>query len=397
MAIIRKDLNSRPLIPIENGSFSKLNGACSTLERFRSVIERAQKYVGRIETSDKSCPYLGTAFLVSKNVVLTTGYVAKAIGDIDEDNQYKLKRGMGAWVNFLADSPSAHDTKKLASVTEIVFVHPYWDIVALRIDLGELGESGEDLPYLELESSIVTANAQIVVIGFPSFDLRNDSAYQEILFKSKNYAGLKHIMPGHIVNCHGNITINKIVGIPCLNHDASTLNGCAGSPLIDLKSGNVIGVHHTGLQYKANVAIPSHELLRDRHNIASEPWLMKSFIHGANSEDKAISEDVILETEQIDKLVDLILDTVNEEIELVFIGVPIKILAAARLGDSLKASLYNKLWHLNKKDMLLEADGESYLHHVIKNASNFDHGRLELQKQYTSLLAIFTNKNSSHS
>lgn len=49
-----------------------------------------------------------------------------------------------------------------------------------------------------------------------------------------------------------------------MTHDSSTLGGNSGSAIIDVRTGEVIGLHFAGLYLRANYAVPTYELARDR-------------------------------------------------------------------------------------------------------------------------------------
>jgi hypothetical protein len=51
---------------------------------------------------------------------------------------------------------------------------------------------------------------------------------------------------------------------PTLYHDCSTISGNSGSPLIDLETGTVWGLHYCGDPSGGNRAEPMWEVLRDR-------------------------------------------------------------------------------------------------------------------------------------
>ena len=46
-------------------------------------------------------------------------------------------------------------------------------------------------------------------------------------------------------------------------HDCSTLGGNSGSPLIDLETHKVIGLHFGGIEKNANFAIPLFAMTQD--------------------------------------------------------------------------------------------------------------------------------------
>jgi hypothetical protein len=51
--------------------------------------------------------------------------------------------------------------------------------------------------------------------------------------------------------------------VAAITHDASTLGGNSGSPVIDVDTGEVVALHFAGEYLKANYAVPMYELARD--------------------------------------------------------------------------------------------------------------------------------------
>ena len=78
MAIILR--RERPVLIIKSDSFEKAQEPWLELERCRPQIELAIRSVGRLESSDLTLPYLGTAFLAG-NGLATTRHVAQTFAD----------------------------------------------------------------------------------------------------------------------------------------------------------------------------------------------------------------------------------------------------------------------------------------------------------------------------
>ena len=69
---------------------------------------------------------------------------------------------------------------------------------------------------------------------------------------------------GTCCNGTGVSKFKEVEGPDELQHDGSTLGGNLGSPVINLKTGEAVGLHFSGLLVKSNVAVPApkvHELL----------------------------------------------------------------------------------------------------------------------------------------
>ena len=71
----------------------------------------------------------------------------------------------------------------------------------------------------------------------------------------------KRLQPGNILG-YGYIE-SYGENVQALTHDISTLGGNSGSAVIDLYTGDVVGLHFAGMQRVANYAVPAWELAQD--------------------------------------------------------------------------------------------------------------------------------------
>ncbi|MBV9123215.1 MAG: trypsin-like peptidase domain-containing protein, partial [Planctomycetes bacterium] len=84
------------------------------------------------------------------------------------------------------------------------------------------------------------AKHRVYVLGYP----QEDATYREedlrpVLGAFTNLLGVKRLSPGELVEMNDGI----------LYHDCSTLGGSSGSPVIDLESQEVLGVHYCGIPH----------------------------------------------------------------------------------------------------------------------------------------------------
>ena len=96
-------------------------------------------------------------------------------------------------------------------------------------------------------------------MGYPARDDRNDLALQDRIFAHVYY--VKRLQPGKVRRRDTCRSFGHDVS--ALTHDSSTLGGNSGSAVIDLKTGQVVGLHFAGEYLKANYAVPAYELARD--------------------------------------------------------------------------------------------------------------------------------------
>ena len=231
MAIIPTSLeaiivnSSRPLIRIRDNHLEiEEDSQWSDILAANNRIIDATHAVGRIETSDSSLPYVGTAFLIEKSIAITTDYNASTL-----DNAEK------SWINFSND-PNA--SKERAEVIKID-IYPKSGLAVLYLD------NNLDITPLQMHTDRPTLdNEKVVTIGFPGIDFRNDQDFLRKMFGS--HFGVKRVSPGRILE----------EGKQQYNHDCSTTGGSGGSPLILLETGQVVGVHYSGHKNEFNFAKP---------------------------------------------------------------------------------------------------------------------------------------------
>lgn len=135
----------------------------------------------------------------------------------------------------------------------------------------EQGDGNPDIAFLQVEKNFnlpapiplsrktIQDDDLIYVIGYPAKDSRNDAnAVREIF---KNIFDVKRLQPGRILQATAKENGQEIPFE--FRHDCSTLGGNSGSVVVDLESGEAIGLHYSGETKKSNLAIKA-EVLLDR-------------------------------------------------------------------------------------------------------------------------------------
>lgn len=202
-----------------------------------ATIARAAAAVARVEVENGVIPWVGTAFLVAPRLAITARYIgtlpARRGGDTGAET---------TWLNFADDPASGAARVAVASVEQ---VHPWWPFCFLRLASDAPVAPLALAPEVEFDS---LADREVAAIGFHSFDQRNDAAVQRSLFG--DLFDIKRASPGRIVG----VRRDQADGPAMLLHDCSTLGGSGGAPLIDLASGEVLGVHVSGIYLRENRA-----------------------------------------------------------------------------------------------------------------------------------------------
>jgi endonuclease G len=213
--------------------------------------------IGRVEVPNlPTVPFGGTAFVVGKDLMMTNRHVAELF---TEGLGTMLRYSPGdAEVDFGRRRDSLPDDRSmLFRVSKVEMIHPFWDMAILRMD--GLSERVAPLP-LSLLKPEELVDRDVVVVGYPARDFRNDLDVQDKIFN--RVYNVKRLQPGKIRPRETIVSFKKPVN--AMTHDSSTLGGNSGSAVIDVKTGQVVGLHFAGIYLKSNYAVSTYDLARDR-------------------------------------------------------------------------------------------------------------------------------------
>jgi endonuclease G len=101
-------------------------------------------------------------------------------------------------------------------------------------------------PPIPLSASPAQAEQQVAVIGYPARDSRvpDDQLMQSIF---GNVYNKKRLAPGQVTKARADVLL----------HDCSTLGGNSGSVVLDLATGEAVGLHFAGRFLETNFAVPA--------------------------------------------------------------------------------------------------------------------------------------------
>lgn len=268
-ASLESMVGSTPLVALE--AIVKLTGRPPMLVRNDAVvleplpdfdpgtdikIAAVQKWlpsVGRIEFVNADSSWGGSGSVVDRKgndlLVLTNRHVAKLVAQRSADGRGVFLRNwqgtrMGAEVDFReeVDSPPG-DRSRTATVTAIDYLA---DDLAADIALLRIAPDGFPAPSpFILAARDAAFNSLVALIGYPAFDGRNNIDAQARYFH--DIYDVKRFAPGFVTQVTS--------GASFLSHDCTSLGGNSGSPLIDLETGELAGLHYAGEYLKANSAI----------------------------------------------------------------------------------------------------------------------------------------------
>jgi endonuclease G len=246
----------RPVVDIVDGTYLAPGPPFEHLgdNSARGLIEVAIPSIGRIELpGHPSLPYGGTGFVVGDDLLMTNRHVAELFGVGVGREELEFRTGQTAAVDFLHE----HDrsASQLFRIKRIAMIHPYWDMALLVTD------GLADVPALSVSvaASEELRDHEVVVIGYPALDPRNNVDLQNRIFAGA--FNVKRLQPGRLRALADIMSFGHLVS--ALTHDSSTLGGNSGSAVVHVETGKVVALHFAGRYLEANYAVPMHELARD--------------------------------------------------------------------------------------------------------------------------------------
>jgi hypothetical protein len=173
-------------------------------------VRRAAEATARLESPGTPYPFAGTGWLVSDGVLATASFVMKALAP-------------SGWL-------AAFDLDKARIAVESLLATTTSDpaIAFMKVDSAGVTPA-------QVRRSLPRIGQRIVVVGHPVADTRVPEAAIASAYTAVPN-GAKVIMPGVIV----------AVEPTKLTYECWTMGGSAGGPIVDLDTGEVIGIHHSG-------------------------------------------------------------------------------------------------------------------------------------------------------
>lgn len=201
---------------------------------FRAGVQPLLYSIGRIERGNQ---HKGTGFLVADGLLATNRHVLAALTSGSE----VLAPG-NSRVVFKQEVESTNPPEHVVSIEDVAAIHPKLDMVLLR--LRPLGR-----PVVTVATVAASEEARVVVVGYPANDPVNNPLFLNGVFGST--FGVKRAALGEVLDG---------TEAPTLFHDCSTTQGNSGSPIFDLLTGHVVGIHRAGFFMYRNEAVDAAAL-----------------------------------------------------------------------------------------------------------------------------------------
>ncbi len=243
-------LVGRPVLQVQHNSYEiPLSDEWhQRLSASRSKIEKAILSVGRIEVENHpGYDWLGTGWLVKDDVIVTNRHVAaefaKKSGTGFVFRHNFMNKLMKARIDVREESGVPEEIQYKA--TEVLYIaeDDGFDVAFLKV--ASASEDGVALPApITLSSAAPASGTDVAVIGYPAEDSRNNYAEMERIFGS--VYDVKRLAPGK-VKPSGQAHI--------LYHDCTTLGGNSGSVVLDISTGEAVGLHFAGKYLQGNFAV----------------------------------------------------------------------------------------------------------------------------------------------
>ena len=248
-------VEGRPALPVQGGDFWPPPEEWKVLESQRPAIRDAIARVGRVEVSGHpDFDWVGTAFIVAPDLVMTNRHVAVEFSRRDGAS-WRFVSGRAARFDLLGELGGSQQIE--FEVIGIVGVHDADDVDLALLRVEQTAGTGmhlpEPLPITQVAPHQVVGRP-VYVIGYPAWDgRRNEPEPMRRIFM--DVYNVKRLQPG--------VTISSTSPQTVLRHDSSTLGGNSGSPVIDLETHSVLGLHYGGRYGVGNYAVPLWSLLDD--------------------------------------------------------------------------------------------------------------------------------------
>ncbi len=262
---VQPDLTSNGLDP-ESSVMAKL------VKDNAARIDATLPSIGRIDLpGDENYPWAGTGWVIDSDfgsdIVVTNAHVAELFAEAAAGGfsfktlPFLETKRETPIVDFRKEIGNA--TARRFDVLDVIYIGTpgLLDVAFLRV--AKTGAA--DVPTernlaraLPIAASDPAAGLAVATIGYPGTD-RGHYDVATLLRIFGNVFDTKRCSPGKITGMDGR-------GV---SHDCSSMPGSSGSVLLDILTGDVVGLHFQGIPFKSNHAVPASAI---RKLIKDRPW-----------------------------------------------------------------------------------------------------------------------------
>jgi endonuclease G len=239
----------RPALLIKDNNYEqpRLQSIRERLEPHRSKILGAIPSVGRLELlNHPTYEYVGTAWMIADDVMITNRHVA-IIFARQANNRFVFRANLfGDMYKAQVDFKEEYGSPETFEI-EIVEVLHVEDDADFLPDMALVRVRRDDNLPAPVPLSLTDAEFEedVVVIGYPAYDSRNDQFVMQDIFKG--IYNVKRLSPGRVSGVRPDKTL--------LTHDCTTLGGSSGSLVLRLSTGEALGLHFSGSYVENNFAV----------------------------------------------------------------------------------------------------------------------------------------------
>ena len=247
------------------------------LQASSAQLQRAAGAVGRINVTDRpDVPYVGTGWLVEKDAIVTNRHVARGIRP-EGPRRFHVQERAAAQADQVCRSISSKKPAGLTNSRSRSSRSSTSKTTTGRTSRCCAWASRGDRRSPRRSRSPRrrrTPTQQVAVMGYPGRDSRAPDA-QLVQSIFGDVFDKKRLAPGQLTEAKADVLL----------HDCSTLGGNSGSVVLDLATGQAVGLHFAGRFLETNYAVPAavvaERLERVRHpkpGKAVEPSATRSAI-----------------------------------------------------------------------------------------------------------------------
>jgi hypothetical protein len=222
------------------------------LETRRKTIEPLMPLIGRIDVVGfPGSDFIGTGWFVESDIVVTNRHVASLIAQQD-GRSFVFKRGvtgepMTSSLSTLHEFDDlAADASRQFAVKEVLYIEPESgpnDIAFLRVARRTDGSKRDRIAIAGVDAP---ENLRVVVVGYPARAPKRIIPNQQLMKELyRDRFDVKRAAPGFTMATQNGVS----------RHDCTTLGGNSGSVVLDLATGDAVGLHFAGLYQESNRAV----------------------------------------------------------------------------------------------------------------------------------------------